>query len=722
MLNVSRSLNGIWKRSNCVENGKKRQETPRIRNGIGRPRGLVVLLAVAAMVALPALGQDPVSWGASAISGSHADQIRIVNLHPDSKRPGRKARAIDREGVVSQPDIDHGNKPAQATPVDFVLDGSQVVARYGVNGDANNGDSVSSHGGPIVVSNDVQLIFWGNWWKSASNPGTGDVIGMVQDVLGGPYLSELTQYGFLNLSVRKPILVASDPPSSFNSGDVDNLVWDLIDQGTFSEPDDGSRFVYIVFMPTMATSDSSARGAHGDATDYDFPFDVDHAWVGWVSGGDLAYITDVFTHELVESITDPEPDNAAWQMNRTINGGNEIGDACNNTADFLNGLFVQAYWSQKQRACAIPFGTRSQLDVKELRLQGSWIQADLSAIISDKPPAFPAVGNPFAYVTPDRIPRIIYRGLDNHIHELRRLLGSWIQTDLSAIVSDNPPASPAAGDPFAYVTPDGIARVVYRGLDNHIHELRLQGSWFQADLSTVVSDNPPASPAAGDPFAYVTPDGIARVVYRSLDNHIHELRLQGSWFQADLSAIVSDNPPASPAAGDPFAYVTPDRIARVVYRGLDNHIHEIRLQGSWFQADLSTVVSDNPPASPAAGDPFAYVTPDGIARVVYRGLDNHIHEIRLQGSWFQADLSAIVSDNPPASPAAGDPFAYVTPDGIARVVYRGLDNHIHEIRLQGSWFQADLSAIVSDNPPASPAAGDPFAYVTPDGIARVVYR
>jgi hypothetical protein len=360
-------------------------------------------------------------------------------------------------------------------------------------------------------------------------------------------------------------------------------------------------------------------------------------------------------------------------------------------------------------------------DIHELRLQGSWIQADLSTIVSDAPPASPAAGSPFAYVTPDSVPRIVYRGSDDHIHELR-LQESWIQADLSAIVSDSQPATPAASDPRAYVTPDNVARVIYRGNDSHIHELRLQESWIQADLSAIVSDSAPATPAAGNPFGYVTPDCLPRVVYRGTDNHIHELRLQGRWIQADLSAIVSDSPPATPAAGDPFAYVTPDGVPRVIYVGTDGHIHELRLQEGWIQADLSAIVSDSPPASPAAGNPFAYVTPDGVPRVVYRGSDNHIHELRLQGSWIQADLSAIVSDTPPAPPAAGDPYAYVTPDQIPRVVYLGTDGHIHELRLQGSWIQADLTATVSDAPPASPAAGYPFAYVTPDGVPRVIYQ
>jgi Fungal fucose-specific lectin len=360
------------------------------------------------------------------------------------------------------------------------------------------------------------------------------------------------------------------------------------------------------------------------------------------------------------------------------------------------------------------------LHIQELRLQNGWQEADLSSISS--PSAFPAAGAPSAYVTPDNIPRVVYRGTDGHIHELR-LQGGWQQADLSAI--SNPAAFPAACDPFAYVTPDQVPRVIYLGGDSHIHELRLQGGWQHADLSAIAAGNPVA-PAAGALFAYVTPDKVPRVVYLATDNHIHELRLQGGWQHADLSALVTNSPPAFQAVGSPLAFVTPDGIPRVDYLGADNHIHELRLQGGWQQADLSAI--STPPASAAAGNPFAYVTPDNVPRVVYQGTDNHIHELRLQAGWQHADLSALVTDSPPAFAAASAPFAYVTPDQIPRVAYRGTDGHIHELRLQGSWQQADLSAISN---PAAPAAANPaapvssgsslFAYVTTDGIPRVVY-
>jgi hypothetical protein len=62
-----------------------------------------------------------------------------------------------------------------------------------------------------------------------------------------------------------------------------------------------------------------------------------------------------FSHELVETITDPDATpNTGWQMNRNINGGAEISDACNQTDDFTAGIFVDAYWSERDKACIIP--------------------------------------------------------------------------------------------------------------------------------------------------------------------------------------------------------------------------------------------------------------------------------------------------------------------------------------------------------------------------------
>ena len=248
-----------------------------------------------------------------------------------------------------------GAAPAAATPVRTVLDDGYSVAVYGVTGDAVNTDSVQNQGGAIITTSTLELVFWGEQWTSASGPSAADVVDAVQRILRSAYLFEMHQYGFEELAVRgTTIVTAPAPPGNYSFGDVGDLVWNLIDDNRFPEPDDGGRIVYMVFMPPNTTPPAGVRGAHGDPTDYDFPFDVDKGWVGFVSYGTLDYITDVFSHELVEALSDPEPDAPAWLMGRTLNGGTEIGDACNNTVDRLDGVLVQAYWSERQKACVIP--------------------------------------------------------------------------------------------------------------------------------------------------------------------------------------------------------------------------------------------------------------------------------------------------------------------------------------------------------------------------------
>ena len=253
-----------------------------------------------------------------------------------------------------------GIAPAASSPVSTVDDNGLIVALYGVLGDAVSSDSVQNSGGAIITSAPIELVFWGSQWQSATGPSTGDIINAVNGILASSYLLEMLQYGYQQIWVRGSTIVTSPaPPANYSFDDIGTLVWNLIDDNKFAEPDDdGGRILYMVFMPEGTTQPAGQRGAHSDPNDYDFPSDIDYAWVGYISYGSLDYVTDVFSHELVEAISDPEPHSPAWQMNRNINGGNEIGDACNNTVDRLDGILVQAYWSERQKACVIPQGRR----------------------------------------------------------------------------------------------------------------------------------------------------------------------------------------------------------------------------------------------------------------------------------------------------------------------------------------------------------------------------
>ena len=247
-----------------------------------------------------------------------------------------------------------------AMPAGSTVDGGMIVHLYSDPSDANSSDSVSYHGGPRVQTVALELVFWGPAWNQvATTPSMAQITDAVSQILAGPYLYELKQYGYQSAAIHGTTVVASAPPSPYTYEDIANMIWNLIDQGEFPEPDDpGGNIFFMVFMGRGTTGPAGEGGAHGGASDYDFPWDVDEGWVGYVQAGGIDFVTEVFSHELVEGITDPHPKDGeiSWTMERTLNGGNEIGDACRHSSDRLNGITVQAYWSERQKSCVIPWG------------------------------------------------------------------------------------------------------------------------------------------------------------------------------------------------------------------------------------------------------------------------------------------------------------------------------------------------------------------------------
>lgn len=257
-----------------------------------------------------------------------------------------------------------------AVPSGIAVADGLILSLYNEPADAQPTDSAHDAGGAKILHAHVELLFWGTAWQTATDPSVTDVVDAVEKLFASPYLLGLAEYGLQDVAVREStVITTSNPPQHYKYGDVANFVWGLINDGRFPDPDDdGGRILYMVFMPEgtvpppIPNSDppAVAVGAHDDPEEDDTPGDVDRAWVGYVSNGTLDHITAVLSHELVETITDPEPSGPAWVMNRKIHNGSEIGDACNGTEDVVDGIAVKAYWSQRHRACVIPKG-RGQL-------------------------------------------------------------------------------------------------------------------------------------------------------------------------------------------------------------------------------------------------------------------------------------------------------------------------------------------------------------------------
>ena len=71
----------------------------------------------------------------------------------------------------------------------------------------------------------LELIFWGNkWTQSSTTPTSGQVITAVQNMLAGPYMSRLLEYGIGAGSLLGALTVLSDPPNPFSRDDWHNLI------------------------------------------------------------------------------------------------------------------------------------------------------------------------------------------------------------------------------------------------------------------------------------------------------------------------------------------------------------------------------------------------------------------------------------------------------------------------------------------------------------------
>jgi len=231
-------------------------------------------------------------------------------------------------------------------------------------GDAGPSTTFTDNGGPVISNVHVQLIFWGSAWSGAASPTAAQVTNAVQTILNGSYMTGLSQYRGIGRGLLRgtSMITTSNPPNPFSDTDVANLIASCLNAGAIAEPDEDTQILYCVIMPVgVRSTNPSFVGEHTffTYTHFELPFDFDNdrAHYAWVTNnGSLDAITTIFSHELVESATDPEG-SAILGVPGTCSqsGWCEIGDVCNSTG-VLNGVRVQSYWSQRDRACVIPTG------------------------------------------------------------------------------------------------------------------------------------------------------------------------------------------------------------------------------------------------------------------------------------------------------------------------------------------------------------------------------
>jgi hypothetical protein len=293
--------------------------------------------------------------------------------------------------------------------------------------------------------------------------------------------------------------------------------------------------------------------------------------------------------------------------------------------------------------------------------------------------AIRAAGDPTSCLdTTGSLELALYRGADGHVHSLYWSTGAVGRDALSRTAG----GPRAAGNPVGFVQKDGTNVVVYRAQTGHLPALWWTGTNPPGteDLTGPAS----AEPVLGDPAPYInTKTGENIVGYRGADGHIHILYWSsGAVAHEDLSGFAGS--PA--AAGDPVAYYNPrDDAHQVTYRSQDGHLHELWWTGNnpvshW---DLTAAAADAPPA---ASDPAAYYSAGtNTKHVVYRGADGHLNEIWwVPGGGVPARTDLTIAALAPVAaegPPHDKPSAFtVEGPNSQHVVYRGTDDHIHEIR------------------------------------------
>jgi len=231
------------------------------------------------------------------------------------------------------------------------------------------GTTFVNKGAQLFTNVHVQLIFWGLQWAGAPNPLANLVINAVQNMLAGPYMTYLAQYGIRRGSLRGTTFVTdNDPPDSFSYSDIRNFIIAQLDADNLPEPDADWPIAYCVIMPANVAFQGDPRfetvplppgtlsvvvGTNSKIIwkDYDLgDVDNDPAHYLWVGSSGSAptqanvdYITTVLSHELVEMCTDPNGGDGIVQAGGG-SGASQVGDPCTGICDYVRGVKVQSYW------------------------------------------------------------------------------------------------------------------------------------------------------------------------------------------------------------------------------------------------------------------------------------------------------------------------------------------------------------------------------------------
>jgi len=210
------------------------------------------------------------------------------------------------------------------------------------------------HDGRVLSAAHVYLIYWGRYWAPdrVASPTPDQITHALRTVLAGSYLSALTQYRNIGPAVigGSHVITTTDPPSRFTDEDIEAFLNTLFDAEVLPAPDDQAIYV-VTIPPGIYTGEGDDLvGEHNY-----YRRDGHRIHYAWTTDSEvLEGATQTTTHEIVETVTDPEG-TAILGTPGTCEGERwcEIADICSDAAK-LNGVMVAPYWSNIAGRCVIP--------------------------------------------------------------------------------------------------------------------------------------------------------------------------------------------------------------------------------------------------------------------------------------------------------------------------------------------------------------------------------
>src|SRR4051812_46585772 len=209
--------------------------------------------------------------------------------------------------------------------------------------------TTSDGGGAVISQPQVALVYWGSGWNGTQNPSSLDVIGGAGAIVTGPYLRDLSAYGhsFGNGAIFNAYFITnSSPATNFIGADVQAMLTTNVNNNTLPRPTVDANLLYVVVPQAGSIGPGAGQGSHTFFTDNQ-SHKCHFAWVTNPGGGDLDSITYAMSHEIVESMTDPE--GTAIQVDpRNATSWNEISDGSfpQNHWARVGGYLLQSYWLQ----------------------------------------------------------------------------------------------------------------------------------------------------------------------------------------------------------------------------------------------------------------------------------------------------------------------------------------------------------------------------------------